>query len=99
MLDRLTSADWKPYLDQPFRITPHGSPPLEAVLIEVRDLGRLAEDDSTRRPFSILFRGPTEPVVPQQICRVEHPQMGALDLFTVPVGSDREGMLYEAIFA
>jgi hypothetical protein len=35
----------------------------------------------------------------QKIHRLEHATLGALDIFIVPIGPDRLGMLYEAIFS
>jgi hypothetical protein len=50
-------------------------------------------------PFSILLRGPAEPVLPQGIFRLEHPRLGAADVFFVPIGRDDRGTAYEAIFS
>jgi hypothetical protein len=51
-----------------------------------------------RAPFSVIFRGPLEPVMPQRIYRVEHDELGSFELFVVPVGSDELGMQYQAVF-
>jgi hypothetical protein len=48
--------------------------------------------------FALTFRGPCEPALAQCIWRFEHPKLGPRDLFTVPLGPDGEGMLYEVIF-
>jgi hypothetical protein len=53
-----------------------------------------------------VFRGPLEPILPQGIYRLEHEHLGALELFIVPIGPNKnansaEGptaMLYEAVF-
>lgn len=53
-----------------------------------------------REPFSLLFRAATRELqLPQQIHPLEHPQLGRLELFMVPLGPDATGMRYEAIFA
>ena len=51
-----------------------------------------------RVPFSLVFRGPGGPPLPQRIYRLEHPELGALDVFLVPIGPDAGGMCYEAVF-
>jgi hypothetical protein len=51
-----------------------------------------------RRTFSLIFRGPHRPRLPQSIYRLELAALGALDLFLVPVGPDPQGMCYEAVF-
>jgi hypothetical protein len=48
--------------------------------------------------FSLFFRGPAEPLLPQHTYRLDHETMGSLDLFLVPVGRDQDGVEYEAAF-
>jgi len=101
MLDRLTSGDFSPYLHQTFRIHAGSPVPLDVELIEVSELGLDPANDEEvlrRRAFSIVLRGPREPLLPQRIYEVEHEELGTLGLFLVPIGPDREGMRYEAVF-
>jgi len=58
-----------------------------------------AVSDTTDRPFSLLFRGPANPRLTQGMHDLEHPRQPFTGLFLVPVGSDADGMLYEAVFA
>ena len=51
-----------------------------------------------RTPFSLVFRGPAGGALPQRIYRLEHPELGSLDVFLVPIGPDAGGMCYEAVF-
>ena len=51
-----------------------------------------------RTPFSIVFRGPQEPLLPQSIYPFEHAELGAFEIFIVPIGRDADGVRYEAIF-
>ena len=39
-----------------------------------------------------------DPVLPQRIYRFENYAMGALELFAVPIGPDKQGMQYQVIF-
>ena len=50
------------------------------------------------RQFSLLFRGPAEPRMEQQICHLQHAVLGELDLFLVPTGNEPDGVLYQAVF-
>jgi hypothetical protein len=59
----------------------------------------IAPPDGTRTPFSLIFIGPPEPLLPQAIYRLEHPELEPLDIFIVPVGRDADATRYEAIFA
>jgi hypothetical protein len=52
-----------------------------------------------RAPFSLVFRSPPGAPLPQHIYRLQHDELGVLDLFLVPIGPDDEGMRYEAVFS
>ena len=69
---------------------------LELELIEANPLG--AGPGRGRTPFSVLFRGPLAPVMPQRIYRLAHETLGSRELFIVPIGPRDGGMVYEAIF-
>ena len=51
-----------------------------------------------RQPFSLLFRGPTEHRLEQATYPLEHPQLGTVEIFMVPVGVSGSGLEYEAVF-
>jgi hypothetical protein len=100
MLDKLTSKDFKPYLNQIFYIHSESETPLAVELIEVTELGDEPgpDDEHHRQAFSILFRGSKDDYLPQHIYQLRHEKMAALDVFLVPIGPDKEGMRYEATF-
>jgi hypothetical protein len=98
MLQDLTAASFEVYQGTPFRIDHGSGAPLEVVLQQVR---RHEPHPGPRaEPFSVYFLGPASPTLRQHIFKVEHDQMGALELFLVPIGPDPRagGMLYEAVF-
>jgi hypothetical protein len=109
-LETLTAADFRKHQGTGFRLTgeqreggPAGSSEVE--LAEVNEHPQSA-GGTFRVPFSVVFRGPLEPIMPQGIYRLEHEHLGALELFIVPIGPNKnansaEGptaMLYEAVF-
>ena len=99
MLAKLTSADFVPYLNQPFIVYLQGSAPYALELISVTELGE-ANNSGGRRSFSLIFSNPRKDAyLSQQIYRLEHEKMGSLELFLVPLGPDQAGMKYEAIFS
>jgi hypothetical protein len=51
-----------------------------------------------REPFSLVFRGPLDAPLAQHTYTFEHPALGAIDIFIVPIAPSAEGRLYEAIF-
>jgi hypothetical protein len=49
--------------------------------------------------FSIYFRGPFAPRLPQQIHPLKHAKLGILEIFLTPVEADEsKGTLYESVF-
>jgi hypothetical protein len=51
-----------------------------------------------REPFTLLFHGPLETFLQQQMVVLRHDELGQLELFLVPVNQDDEGYYYEAVF-
>ena len=90
-LDSLSVADFAPLRGDRFRIAPEDSPPFDVELVEVTEIPR---GPSSRAPFSLEFRGGPNPPLPQRIYRLEHDALGAIEIFLVPIASDR----YEAVF-
>ena len=76
--------------------------PLRLELVEATEsseAGGSGPSGEQRRQFSLVFRGPAAPVLPQRTHAVRHEELGDLDLFLVPLGPDAQGMRYEAAFA
>jgi hypothetical protein len=106
MLETFTHETFSPHLGEPFRLALDGGGDLELTLIETTDLSRDGATGSQaqgnpapRAPFSIVFRGPPTPIVPQRIYSLRHDRLGAFELFLVPIRPDTVGMRYEAVFA
>jgi len=99
MLDKVTVSRFRECLGTTFRIR-SASGRVDLELIEASPIGvqASAPGASNRQAFSIVFRGPAEPVLMQQIHALEHAALGRLDLFLVPIGPDAKGMRYEAVF-
>lgn len=51
-----------------------------------------------RPPFSLVFLGKDPRVLPQRIYRLQHPALGELEIFLVPVGRNEHGVNYQATF-
>jgi hypothetical protein len=90
-LGALTAADFAAHLHARFRV----DDAFDVSLAEVAETGAGAG----RRQFSLVFRGGPTPPLPQRIRALEHPALGRLDLFLVPLGPDAQGQRYEAVFA
>ena len=86
-LDALTVSDFEPLLRQRFRL----AETFDAELVEVTEIER---EPGGRAPFSLVFEGGPTPPVPQGIYAVHHERLGTIEIFLVPIASDR----YEAVF-
>ena len=94
MLEHLTHSQFAEHLQETFEAS---SPEKCALkLTEVKVLGEAV--GSRRVPFSLLFYGPRDYFLSQGTYSVSHPELGAMDLFLVPVGEDERGFIYECIF-
>ena len=100
MLDKLTSADFESLLNQTFQIELQSGEQFTAELIEVSEMGQAPSEDNDlkRRAFSTILRIQGDMFFPQQICSVAHESMEKMALFLVPLGPDKVGMRYEAMF-
>jgi hypothetical protein len=104
MLARSTLETFSPHLGETFWIEVDPAHTLETILVAAVGLGEAARPPDARqatrrRPFSLVFRGPCDAVLPQRIYRLRHDSIGTFNLFLVPIGPDDAGMRYEAVFA
>ena len=96
-LGHLTHSDFAAHLNEPFRVWTADATH-EVLLVEANALAAEGAAPALRAPFSLVFRGPRSAALVQQIHRLEHPALGVLELFLVPIGPDAFGLRYEAIF-
>jgi hypothetical protein len=81
-----------------FVMTLPGGGTRDLELVEVRDLGRRATPGGELSNYGLTFLARTQSALPQAIYRLEHPELGAMDVFLVPNARAAEGIRYEAIF-
>ena len=100
-LAELTHADFTACLGESFRL--HG-PESRSYELELTSAQLLSRDNSLasslrkRDPFALIFHLSDGSYLPQQIYSLEHARLGELDIFLVPIGPDKKGMRFEAIF-
>lgn len=98
----LTSADFAGLLGQDLVLELSDGRELALTVHEVTGTGReggAGPDGVPREQFSVVFRGPREPVLAQGVRDLRHAALGELALFLVPIGADADGVSYEAAFA
>lgn len=102
MLETFTAQTFAPYVGETFLLIADDSPPAELKLVSVTDLqtrsSGKAGGEQVRLPFSLLFKGQSDLHLPQRIYHLEHKELGAMDIFLVPVGPEAHEMRYEAVF-
>lgn len=98
MLESFTLATFQGREGEPFQVTLNDGALLDLELVEVTAYNATGWRPGSRAPFSLLFRGPREPLLPQQTYPMRHQTIGAFALFIVPLGPDQEGLLYQAVF-
>jgi hypothetical protein len=103
MIDQLTVADFFGHLNVAFRILLGSGEAIDLELIEARTIGEGRGPDLPgikRQAFSLIFRGPTDRLLSQRIYPIEHPTLGTLEIFLVPLGpeGDSKGLHYQALF-
>ena len=94
MLERLSSAQFTELLHTKFRLHAADERTLDLELIEVNDNSPSPDNEV----FSLILLGPPLVFAPQGTYRFVHDQLGAIELFVVPVGKTEEGFRYEVVF-
>ena len=94
----LSLNDFSSHLNTTFKIQISDEIQLDAELIEITKLNNYSP--LQRNPFSIVFRTDQKNEYYQQgIFTIIHPEIGNLELFLTPIGFDKIGMIYEAVFS
>jgi hypothetical protein len=94
MIENMGKESFAEHVNSEFQILKEETPALTLKLVEVSGPGV----EHGQEQFALLLQGPLETPIGQGIHTVRHERLGTFDLFLVPVGREREGMLYEAAF-
>ncbi len=85
--------DFAPALGEPFALD-LAETDISLLLKQAQELPRSIRESGS---FRLLFLGPVDPILPQAIYPLSRGGE-RYELFLVPVGRDKEGTQYEAIF-
>lgn len=94
MSENLTSRAFSEQLQSIFELEVSDAAPVALQLADVAETNISPEVEQ----FSLLFRGPRDASIPQGIHKLRHMQLGALQLFLVPLAPDALGTRFEAVF-
>ena len=93
-MDNLDHATFTENLNGDFSVQIDDSTTVKLLLTEVSELREANRNDF----FSVIFRGPREPMLPQGLYGLENERMGSFEIFLVPVAETEAGYDYEAVF-
>jgi hypothetical protein len=71
---------------------------VQPVALAVQSIQALPAHRLRAEPFSLILSGPPAPMLPQGSYRVQHPRLGPVDLFLVPIARNATATQYEVIF-
>jgi len=94
MSHELHHNDFAECLNDRFQVVGEHAAPFDLELIQVSE----EKAAQRQRIFSVLFRGPTDQFMPQRTYKLKHHRLGVREIFLVPVGQDKEGFQYQAVF-
>ena len=95
MLDRICKEDFEPLVGRKVKVYQGES----GADVEVKEVvATHSPSPRATEPFRIVLRSGDGWVATQGTFRVEHPTLGAMELFAVPIGPDGQGLCYEIIF-
>lgn len=94
MLEQLNIEDFSKNLNTKFKFYRADDEIFEGELVEVWEL----KNDNTLYSYAIEFLLPGDFGFDQRIIKIEHDELGTMELFIVPVWKNDLGIRYEAIF-
>ena len=98
MSDFQSEADFAKNVNTNFRVELESPGPIELKLIAVTPRKSESNEQAGMERFSVVFSGPADVFLPQNIYRLTHPEMGEFDVFLVPIKQESEGFRYEAVY-
>jgi hypothetical protein len=93
-LDKLNAKIFSEQLRTTFKLNGSFNPPVMLELEEVKEGDPVPKIEL----FSLFFRGPAVPHLPQLIYCLEHDKLGTFEIFLTAVSSEPAGILYESVF-
>jgi hypothetical protein len=94
----LVFEDFADKVGEVFPISEEGVPAIPLILQEAEALDPAVGLPGVRPPFSLVFVAKDPRVLPQRLYRLEHQELGELAIFLVPIGKDKDGVCYQAVF-
>lgn len=96
MPDPYELSTYEPHVGEAFRLEFADHPPVELTLVDAAP-GPWQRPEGGKTAFRLEFSGPGDALLEQRTYRMQHPELGELDLFIVPLAGTEKGATYEAV--
>ncbi|MFN2588462.1 MAG: hypothetical protein ABR613_10155 [Actinomycetota bacterium] len=96
MPDPYELSVYEPLVGDAFRLDFTDHPSIELTLVDASP-GQWQRPEGGKTAFRLEFSGPPEPLLEQRIYRMQHPRLGTVEIFIVPIAQDDGATTYEAI--
>jgi hypothetical protein len=93
-LAALRIDDFTPHLDATFDMQTAGG----VVALKLAKVDPAGDSGRAGGAFSLIFVAPKGPWLPQGVYPVQHPTLGTLEIFLVPIGPASGGNGHQAVF-
>ena len=98
MPDHYELTTYEPHVGEVFRLEFADHPPVDLTLVEAAP-GPWQPPEGGKTAFRLEFSGPPQPLLAQATYRMQHAELGLLDIFIVPIEQDESTATYEAIMS
>ena len=96
---KLTKQTFDNITDNKFDIYFNHDEPEVCDLIEVSSINASTVEEGQTQPFAVVFQAPKSTTIYEQnTIKINNTELGEIVLFLVPIGSDENGVRYEAVF-
>ena len=98
MAATFTAEEFRQHVGTKFGVRVQTPRPFELELSEVKDYVPQSNESGGMERFSLFFHGPGDIMLNQGTITLEHPSLGELLLFVVPIARNPQGFRYEVVF-
>lgn len=101
-LPRYATKGWRrsrfaPHVGTPVELRPRGGAAVRGTLVAIEDVPYVKGLAGDQDAYTLRFRGPAAPLLPEGIVGVRHERFGAIELYVTPAPSGGLGQDYLAV--
>jgi hypothetical protein len=98
MSEPQTEAEFRKHLNTTFHVQVNAPKPIDLTLVAVESRPSGTTEEQGMERFSVFFLGSPEFLLPQNLYRLAHPEMGEFDIFLAAIAQETDGYRYEAVY-